>query len=307
MEYYTNKRKPKLTPGTQKRYEKNYLTFSNYFKNKKIKDIDNYDYQKFINWYSKGHAKGTVEKIHSQVRAAFKFARANGYIDIDPTFDIDLKYEVKAKPEEELYINEHEFIALIKSITEGITHDDINRHLILLACATGARFGELVALTFDDYNFFTQQITINKSYDYVTTMDFKEPKTESSIRKVTIDNKTNEILQKYVEYQKGDLRNVNHLLFPSPDLLIQPISHNAVLKELRRHCRKVGIQEIGVHALRHTHASLMLLKGLTVEYISERLGHSSIETTRKYYLHIVEEMKKKSDKKVLNVFNEMYS
>ena len=306
MEYYENKRKPNVSPTTQKRYERNYKIFCQYFKNKKLKEISNYHYQDFLDDYGQNKSKESVAKIHSQIRAAFKYARANGYIDTDPTFDIKINYSVPPRPRELFFIHEHQFKALLKCITTDINVTNISKHLLLLACASGARFGELIALTFDDYNVFTQEININKSFDYITTFDFKETKTESGNRKVTIDDQTNKLMAKYISYQKLDSRNDTGFLFPSPDFPNQPISHRAVLNCLHNLCDLLNINKIGIHALRHSHASIMLLNGLSVEYISERLGHSSTETTRKYYLHIVEEMKKQSDKNVINLFKEMY-
>ena len=59
---------------------------------------------------------------------------------------------------------------------------------------------------------------------------------------------------------------------------------------LERHCKKLGITVISVHGLRHTHASLLLHAGASVASVSRRLGHSSINTTQKVYLHIIQEL-----------------
>lgn len=49
----------------------------------------------------------------------------------------------------------------------------------------------------------------------------------------------------------------------------------------------------------------MLHNKLPIEYISERLGHSDVNTTRKHYLHIIEELQNESDEKLTIIFEKM--
>ena len=46
------------------------------------------------------------------------------------------------------------------------------------------------------------------------------------------------------------------------------------------------LKKIRVHDLRHSHASLLIELGVSVLYISERLGHENIETTLEIYAHL---------------------
>ena len=55
---------------------------------------------------------------------------------------------------------------------------------------------------------------------------------------------------------------------------------------LERHCKRAGIPVISVHGLRHTHASLLLFAGVSIASVAKRLGHASMNTTQKTYLHI---------------------
>ena len=61
---------------------------------------------------------------------------------------------------------------------------------------------------------------------------------------------------------------------------------------LARHCRNVGIPVSSIHRLRHTHASL-LFAGVSIAGVARRLGHSSMTTTQKTYLHIIPNLKTK--------------
>lgn len=58
-------------------------------------------------------------------------------------------------------------------------------------------------------------------------------------------------------------------------------------------CKKCGISEISIHGLRHTHASLLLFAGVSIASVARRLGHASMTTTQKTYLHIIQELENK--------------
>ena len=58
-------------------------------------------------------------------------------------------------------------------------------------------------------------------------------------------------------------------------------------------CKNAGIPVISVHGLRHTHASLLLFAGVSIASVAQRLGHSSMTTTQKTYLHIIQELENK--------------
>lgn len=62
---------------------------------------------------------------------------------------------------------------------------------------------------------------------------------------------------------------------------------------LARHCTKSEIPIISIHGLRHTHASLLLFAGVSIASVARRLGHSSMTTTQKTYLHIIHELENK--------------
>jgi integrase len=59
---------------------------------------------------------------------------------------------------------------------------------------------------------------------------------------------------------------------------------------LARLCKKTNIPIISIHGLRHTHASLLLFAGVSIASVARRLGHASMTTTQKTYLHIIQEL-----------------
>ena len=71
------------------------------------------------------------------------------------------------------------------------------------------------------------------------------------------------------------------------------IYNSTVNNILSRHCKECGISEISIHGLRHTHASLLLFAGVSIASVARRLGHASMTTTQKTYLHIIQELENK--------------
>ena len=65
------------------------------------------------------------------------------------------------------------------------------------------------------------------------------------------------------------------------------------------------LPQISIHGLRHTHATILLLKGENVKVISERLGHKSIKVTLDTYSHVLPSMKKQTADLLDNLFNDL--
>lgn len=72
-------------------------------------------------------------------------------------------------------------------------------------------------------------------------------------------------------------------------------------------CKKAKIKEITCHGLRHTHASMLLFKGVNIKYVSRRLGHKDIVTTLQTYSHIMDEMEQKESRQVDITMKELYN
>ena len=73
----------------------------------------------------------------------------------------------------------------------------------------------------------------------------------------------------------------------------QRVYNSTVNDILARHCRRANLPIIAVHGLRHTHASLLLFAGVSIASVARRLGHASMTTTQKTYLHIIQELENK--------------
>ena len=70
----------------------------------------------------------------------------------------------------------------------------------------------------------------------------------------------------------------------------EKVYNSTVNDILERYCRKLEIPVISVHGLRHTHASILLYAGVSIASVARRLGHASMTTTQKTYLHVIQEL-----------------
>ena len=274
-----------------------------YFGELKLKEIDHETYQNFLNDYSKGRARATVKKANDKIGAPLRHAFNHGHIPNNPTYKVKIDGD-NAQKEAEKYLNKHEAEAVLKELLNGIRVDYTTRYMLILQLATGARIGEIMGLQFKDINFLNNRIDINKSWDYKYTNDFKPTKNRES-RNISVDKNTMEIIKRLYDHQLSKKIQDNKQRLFAVNGKIPDI--NAVNKALKRACKRAGVQEVTSHALRHTHASLLILNGVSMTYISQRLGHQTISITEEVYSHVLDELAVKNEKESADMFFNIYN
>ena len=247
----------------------------------KVSDLTRTVYQKLLNDYAKEHERQTTLDFHHQLKGAILDAVDEGLIERDPTRKAIIKGKMP-KPKKIKYLNQFELHTLILhlNIKEAPNWD----WFILLVAKTGMRFSEALAVTPADFDFTRQTLSVSKTWDYKGEGGFLPTKNKSSVRKIQIDW---QIVVKFSELVK-DLPE-DEPIFVGKD----KVYNSTVNDILTRHCKACGISEISIHGLRHTHASLLLFAGVSIASVARRLGHASMTTTQKTYLHIIQELENK--------------
>lgn len=238
-------------------------------------------YQQLLNNYAKEHERQTTLDFHHQLKGAILDAVDEGLISRDPTRKAIIKGKTP-KAKKIKYLNQFELHTLIADldIKEEVNWD----WFILLVAKTGMRFSEALAITPEDFDFARQTLSISKTWDYKGEGGFLPTKNKSSVRKIQIDW---QIVVKFSEL-------VKRLPEDKPIFVGDEKVYNSTVNDvLTRHCKACGISEISVHGLRHTHASLLLFAGVSIASVARRLGHASMTTTQKTYLHIIQELENK--------------
>jgi len=120
---------------------------------------------------------------------------------------------------------------------------------------------------------------------------FKEPKTSHSRRRVAMTPKLALFLREYRAERESlcwhleQPLTLDSLVFGSPEG--KPLNPSILSHEFARIAKLAGLQGVRFHDLRHTFASLMLLRGVKPKVISEALGRSSVAFTMDVYNHII--------------------
>lgn len=149
---------------------------------------------------------------------------------------------------------------------------------------TGMRIGEASALHWSDIDFETGLLSITKTLYYRTMTDYKfvEPKTQASIRTIYIDSDTLNELKAW--------QSVQQQVLPDCPLVLSyngtPTSKTTLPRALEKLSNLAGVHRIKIHALRHSHASLLISMGENPLLIKKRLGHEKIQTTLGTYGHL---------------------
>uniref|UniRef100_UPI001ABDF441 tyrosine-type recombinase/integrase n=1 Tax=Gracilibacillus suaedae TaxID=2820273 RepID=UPI001ABDF441 len=99
--------------------------------------------------------------------------------------------------------------------------------------------------------------------------------------------------------------NIHKLVFYSPNSKYKVISNINANKLLKKLLINLKINPITLHGLRHTHASVLLYKKVSIYYVSERLGHGDIETTLREYSHVVRELREEDEAATTATFENM--
>lgn len=175
------------------------------------------------------------------------------------------------------------------------------KHLTEFLLLSGLRFGEAAALSRKDIDFKNRVIHVCKNYDSVNDI-VTTPKTRTSVRDVYMQDELyrlcKTIAARSLSRSVIEINSVN-LFFPGNDgKHIQFYAYNKYLKE---NAMKVIGREITPHTLRHTHASLMMEKGMSEEAISRRLGHTDSRITKQIYLHVTQKMKVTENEQIKNI------
>lgn len=167
--------------------------------------------------------------------------------------------------------------------------------VIYTAVSTGLRQGELLGLRWRDVDLEGLTISVSQVlYKRRRVCIFKQPKTSGSSRRVSMTPKLACFLREYrrgrevLYLELGSVLSLDDLVFA--DLDGKPLDPSVLTHNFGRIVKQAGLPRVRFHDLRHTFASLALLRGAKPKVISEALGHSSVAFTMDTYSHIMSGM-----------------
>jgi len=253
----------------------------------RLSELDKRSYQLLLNSYALTHERQTTMDFHHHLKSAIMDAIDEGMLKSDPTRKVIIKGKTPTKKKHK-FLNQHELQSLLNILT--LKDEPSWDWFILLVAKTGLRFSEALALTPQDFDFEQQKIKITKTWNYKNADGgFSNTKNPSSNRTLQIGSK---LCAQFSALTKDIAED--KLIFVK-DRVFNSIV-NAHLKAL---CVKAIVPVISVHCLRHTHASLLVFADVSIASIAKRLGHSSVTTTQKTYLHIIQELENQDNDKII--------
>ena len=194
----------------------------------------------------------------------------------------------KAMKPKRRYYDDEQCKILLENLTEIGKEQIKYKVAIIFTIFTGVRIGELMGLEWQDVDFKTGIVSINRSSQYLSDKGVftKTPKTESSIREVAIPNFVVSLLEEYkLWYDEpksfyGELWTNSDRLFVQTDSKTMPSS--TISKWFVKYVGQIGLPVINFRGLRHTNATLLISQNIDVTVVA---AHAQITTTFNFYVH----------------------
>lgn len=201
--------------------------------------------------------------------------------------------------------DEKQVQALLDAL-ENVEHEELKyKTATIIALMTGARLGEVMGLEWQDVNTEDKYIEIRQSSQYIPGKGTftKNPKTETSKRRISVNKMLLDLLEEYKEDQqgKGFLCQNSNRLFVTWDG--KPMHPYTVTKWFPEFLEKNKLPRLNFHGLRHTSATFLISKGMDIETVAGRLGHSTSATTQNVYSHFLDA----KDKQAADLIEDAFS
>lgn len=246
----------------------------------RIKDIDQMSYQEFINHHAENMVKDSVKKVHEPIKAALDDAVYNGMIQRNPAYKAHIWGKKKSKEEKYKYVQLEVYINLKEYFKRKNSASGLLLYILLI---TGGRFSEVNTMKYSYLDTENNTIYLNGT------------KTDTSKRTMSLAPSDMQYILERIDALKLNKRG--HIF---------GLSHNAAEKTFKAAKKVFKIPEpVTIGALRHTHCSFLYNHGVSIHYISKRLGHKNIKVTLDTYNHLFEEKYERDDDLAIEILHKM--
>lgn len=229
------------------------------------------------------YSNETIEAIQMRLKNVFKYGVSIGMINNLQLLSFKtVKRTFEMKKEMEFWepCEFNQFLSVV----------DIIDWIALYNCLfyTGARIGELLALSWNEVNLKDRTITIKKTYNnhhHVLTT----PKTIQSYRTVLLPDKCySSILDLRALHEQCEGFTDDKFLFGFD----KPFDDNKIHRYTDKWIKQAGVKKIRIHDFRHSHISLLINMGFDAFQISKRTGNS-ISVINSNYAHLFSDVQQR--------------
>ena len=169
---------------------------------------------------------------------------------------------------------------------------------ILICLNTGLRVGEVCALRWENVDFETRRIHVEKTIERIyskeenkTIVIIDTPKSITSVRTIPINSKLYNILKQI----RGKSKKTDFVLTGSSEHYVEQRNYQYHFKEI---LKRNKVKKYKFHTLRHTFATNCIEAGMDIKSLSEILGHADVSITLNIYVHSSDKAKRKYLEKI---------
>lgn len=248
-----------------------------------------------------GLSPQTVKHVHVLLGVIFKTARRWRLVATDIMQDVDTPRVPKAR---------RKVIApeLVAGFLGALSRSKYEVP-IMLAITMGMRRGEILGLRWSDVDLDAGTLTVAQTLVEPESGDlvFKAPKSDESNRTITLPASTVARLRAHKAAQRAIMLEMGPDYRRDLDLVCAQVDGNAIQPSrlttaYRGLAALHGLAGVGLHDLRHTHATMLLEAGVDLKVVSARLGHSTITLTADTYSHVTEKLDRDATSKIDGYF-----
>ncbi len=237
-----------------------------------------------------GLSTRTVQGIYILMKACLQAAVVDNVITRNPLLGVKRPKYVRTRP----------FVALTEAQVKkllSVIKNERHRVMVELAIVSGLRRSELLGLRWKDINFDKNTITVNQTVLKVGSLVTIKPttKTKTSNRTLYIDKSTMAKIKSLKPWclKQKLIDGINHidndLVFPGEHG--RPMYPDVFTRAVKDYGEAAGMPKgFSLHALRHTHATLLLRAGVHFKVVQSRLGHSTSKQTLDTYSHVTPDL-----------------
>ena len=243
----------------------------------------------------KSLSENTIEGVHATLCSILSDAVEGGFLSHNPAWRT---YRYAGRKCEKKIADEETAQKIIAALEgESIKYETYFKLII----ATGMRRGECCGLKWCDIDWEQRSIHICRNAVKVTDEEIfvKEPKTRAGDRYVYFSAEMESLLREYRQECAYITETYDQRQLTADDFLFRrqgaqlPMTPTTFTYRFKLILKKNGLpQELNVHSLRHTAASLMIAGGTDVATVAGILGHSHPSTTLDIYTHAFDKNKK---------------
>lgn len=233
-----------------------------------------------------GASQSSMHHFEQKLKQMLKQAVRDEVLDRNPFDYLDVTAQPKSKERKPLTEEQ------VKKLRDSLLYNlDGKKVGIYLCIATGMRRGEALGLQWKHIDLDAKTVEVDQQLNDASEID--STKTEESEGIVPLPTRAVEYLGEWLQIQ-SQFVEVTPDTFVCSDFMGNHLQMRSFQKFRRELFVQLGLGAYTLHDLRHTQATMLLLKGVDVRTVQKRLRHKSVYTTLGIYAHAISETERQA-------------